>query len=240
VARKYAAEVSGVDDGVGRVVEALHRCGLTDQTLVVFTADQGLAGGHAGYWGMGDHTRPLTAFDWTMSIPLIFSQPGRVTAGRRVDAIVSNYDLLPTILSQLGLGDAMPTTPERPGRDFSPMLRGQPLDWEEIHFFEFENVRAVRTPTWKYIERIHQTPNELYDLTTDPEEHRNLYGDPEQAPRVLKLRRRLYAFFDTYTDPQWDLWRGGDSKTQLLTGRFFGISGSTYGQDAPPPPVQTP
>ncbi len=58
VKRKYAAEVSGVDDGVGRIMETLQKHDLTENTLVVFVADQGLAGGHAGYWGMGDHTRP--------------------------------------------------------------------------------------------------------------------------------------------------------------------------------------
>src|SRR5262245_47319792 len=61
--RRYAAEVSGIDDGVGRVLEALKKHGLDEKTLVVFTADQGWCGGQHGVWGMGDHTRPLTAFD---------------------------------------------------------------------------------------------------------------------------------------------------------------------------------
>ena len=81
--RRYAAEVSGVDDGVGRVMEALKKHGLDENTLVVFTADQGLAGGHGGFWGMGDHTRPLTGYDWTMHVPLIWRHPGRVAAGKR-------------------------------------------------------------------------------------------------------------------------------------------------------------
>ena len=58
--RRYAAEVSGVDDGVGRILAALEANKLDDNTLVIFTADQGLAGGQSGFWGMGDHTRPLT------------------------------------------------------------------------------------------------------------------------------------------------------------------------------------
>ncbi len=240
VIRKYAAEVSGIDDGVGRVMETLDRLGLTDNTLVVFTADQGLAGGHAGYWGMGDHTRPLTAFDWTMTVPLIFHQPGRVKAGQRVDSMVSNYDLLPTLLAQLGLGDKLPTQHALPGRDFSPFLRGETVPWENVHFFEFENVRAIRTNEWKYIERIHQVPNELYDLQADPDEHHNLYGDPQQTDRVLELRQRLNAFFDGYSDPQWNLWQGGRSKAGLITGRFFGIGNSKYGQDSPPPEVRMP
>ena len=57
--RSYAAAVSGVDDGIGRVMETLKRLGLDTNTLVVFAADQGLNAGHGGYWGMGDHSRPL-------------------------------------------------------------------------------------------------------------------------------------------------------------------------------------
>ena len=57
--RRYAAEISGVDDGVGRVIDTLKRLGLDENTLVIFTADQGLCGGHHGMWGMGDHSRPL-------------------------------------------------------------------------------------------------------------------------------------------------------------------------------------
>ena len=240
IIRKYAAEVSGIDDGVGRVMDSLNRLGLTDNTLVVFTADQGLAGGHAGYWGMGDHTRPLTAFDWTMTIPLIFHHPGRVQAGRRSDIMVSNYDLLPTLLAHLDLSDRLPTQHALPGRDFSPFLRGESPAWENIHFYDFENVRAIRTGRWKYIERIHQMPNELYDLAADPDEHNNLYGDPDHSERTLELRQRMNAFFDRHSDPRWNLWKGGRSKTNLITGRFFGIGNGQYGQDSPPREVRSP
>ncbi len=244
VARKYAAEVSAIDDGVGRVTEALARFGLTENTLVVFTADQGLAGGHAGYWGMGDHTRPLTGFDWTMTVPLIFHQPGRVQAGARVERMVSNYDLLSTLLSWLGQSGRLPAAHRLPGRDFAPMLRGEVLAWEDVHFFEFENLRSVRTDRWKYIERIHQPPNELYDLAADPDEHHNLYGDPEQSETVVALRRRLHTFFDAHADAKWDLWHGGTSKADLITARFFGLKNpyrqGRYGPDMPPPPVQSP
>ncbi len=237
IIRKYAAEISGIDDGVGRVMETLDKLGLTENTLVIFTADQGLAGGHAGYWGMGDHTRPLTAFDWTMTIPLIFHQPGRIRAGARVSQMVSNYDLFPTILTQLGLADRIPQSKQSshrlPGRDFSPLLRGKKIDWEDIHFYEFENVRAVRTNRWKYIERVHQSPNELYDVTADPDEHHNLYGQPEYAATVAELRTRLHKFFQSHRAEQWDLWTGGQSKTDLMTEKFFGLSNpyrhSSYG-----------
>lgn len=231
IIRKYAAEVSGVDDGVGRVLETLDRLQRTDNTIVLFIADQGLAGGHAGYWGMGDHTRPLTAFDWTTHIPFIVRYPGRIPAGLRRDEMVSNYDVLPTLLSLLGL-PPLSGQPRKgggvnrlPGRDLTPLMHGAqnpgPGDWQNVHFIEFENVRAVRTDRWKYIERIHESPHELYDLVADPDEHHNLYDRPEQAQTRAELRRQMHEFFDQHADPQWDLWHGGRSKSELINAALF-------------------
>jgi len=223
VIRKYAAEISGIDDGVGRVIETLDRLGLSERTLVVFTADQGCAGGQSGYWGMGDHTRPLTGFDWTMTVPLILRQPGKIPAGRRVSQQVSNYDLFPTLLRLTGHGSQQPTSRPLPGRDLTPLIDGTAADWREEHFYEFENVRAVRTPEWKYIARIHESPNELYDLRADAQEHVNLIDAPEYAARRAALSARLQEFFGEVADPRWDLWRGGKSKSGLITGKLFGL-----------------
>jgi arylsulfatase A-like enzyme len=214
--RRYAAEISGIDDGVGRILETLATHDLDKNTLVVFTADQGLAGGHGGFWGMGDHTRPLSAFDWTMHIPLIFRQPGTVSAGRTPDILVSNYDFLPTVLGQLGLGETMPAQPKSPGRDFSKVLSGERIDaWDDTVFFELENVRAIRTRDWKLIVRFTAGPNELYHLAADPRENQNRYDDPEALQVRDELRKRLDAFFDEYVDPQYDLWKGGRSKAPI-------------------------
>jgi len=224
VRRKYAAEVSGVDDGVGRILQALARLGLDRDTLVVFTSDQGFAGGQNGLWGMGDHTRPLTAFDWTMWVPLIFRHPGRIPPGRRSDIMVDTCDILPTLLDYLGLGSKRPKSPPLPGNSFAAVLEGRSLAWEDVVYFEFENVRAIRTPEWKYIERIHQAPNELYDLRNDPGERLNLYADERLAGIRSDLRRRLQRFFERYADAKWDLWKGGKSKSGLLTAELFGLN----------------
>lgn len=217
--RRYAAEVSGIDDGVGRILETLARHKLDEKTLVLFTADQGLAGGHGGFWGMGDHTRPLTAYDWTMHVPLIYRHPGRIPAGQRSDLLVSNYDVLPTVLDYLGLRDQTPTMPSLPGRAYADVLRGKSLTWDEPVFFEFDNVRAVRTTGWKYIHRFPAGPDELYDLAADPGETKNLHGRPEHAARQQELHQHLETFFKRYADPKYDLRRGGTSKTQLLSRR---------------------
>ncbi len=220
--RKYAAEISGIDDGVGRVMAALKRLGLDQNTLVIFTADQGMSGGHSGFWGMGDHTRPLTGFDWTTHIPLIFRYPDNVPAGRRVDLLVSNVDFFPTLLDYLGLERSGPSQPALPGRSFVATLRDEPIDnWDNTVFFEFENVRAIRTDRWKYIERFRQPPNELYDLKADPGELNNLIDQPAHAESQRDLARQLHAYFDRVADPKWDIWKGGTSKTGLIMRQLF-------------------
>ncbi len=157
---------------------------------------------------------------------------------------MSNYDLLPTILSLLKIDDERPAQLKPPGRDFSPLLSGKEIDWKNEHFYEFENVRAIRTPRWKYIERIHQTPNELYDLSQDPQEHHNLYGIAAYGETVTALRKRLHQFFDEHANPKWDLWHGGGTKTDLITEKFFGIKNpyqpSRYRPDTPTPTYRAP
>ena len=228
VIRKYAAEVSGIDDGVGRVMDTLKRLDLDDNTLVVFTADQGLAGGHSGFWGMGDHTRPLTGFDWTTHVPLVFRQPGRIPPAKRVDLLVSNVDFMPTMLEHLRLSWQNPNQPTSPGRSFAAALEGHPIEnWDNTVFYEFENVRAIRTDRWKYIERFRQPPNELYDLGADPGELNNLVDKPEYAQTRRGLARRMHAYFDRVADPQWDLWKGGTSKSGLLMRDLFENPGPT-------------
>jgi len=214
--RRYATECSGVDDGVGEVLAALKRLGLDENTLVVYTADQGWGGGQHGIWGMGDHTRPLHAFDTTMHIPLILRQPGTIPVGRTCDRMVANYDLMPTLLACLGLGDRMPQTPPSPGRDFSPLVRGKGVEWEDVVFYEFENTRAVRTAEWKYVHRHPDGPHELYRLAADPGETTNLADEAAHAATCARLKRQLDAFFARYADPRYDLWRTGRSKARRI------------------------
>ncbi len=214
---RLAAETSGVDDGVGEIMAAVKRLGLDENTVVVYAADQGWMGGQNGMWGMGDHFRPTAAHELMMQIPLIFRQPGKIPAGRTNDSIVSNYDFLPTLLAQLGLGDRMPVQPKSPGRDFSAMLRGESSAWDNVMFFEMENTRAIRTDNWKYVARFPNGPFELYDMKQDPRERFNLFGQPGTEGKRIELSRRLDDFFATYADPQYDIWKGGRSKAKRHT-----------------------
>jgi len=214
--RRVAAETSGVDDGVGEIMAALKRFKLDDRTLVVYAADQGWMGGQNGLWGMGDHTRPIGAHELMMQIPLIFRQPGRIPAGKSSDILVSNYDFLPTVLSHLELAERMPQKPKSPGRDFSRVLRGDPLHWDNEAFYEMETCRAIRTARWKYVARHPSGPMELYDMQADPRERFNLYGQAGAEEIQAQLHKRLNDFFEQHADPQYDIWNGGRSKAKRL------------------------
>jgi arylsulfatase A-like enzyme len=215
--RRYAAEVSGVDDGVGRILAALEANEIDDNTLVIFTADQGLAGGQNGFWGMGDHTRPLTAFDWTTHTPLIYRYPGHIPAGRRSNILISNYDFLPTVLEFLDLNDKTPQKPQLPGRSYSGALNGKNGAGNDAVYFEFENTRSIRTSEWKYIARFPDGPNELYNLKNAPGEDHNVVDLPANLSLQQELGGRLDDFFNRFADPKFDLSRGGRSKATRRT-----------------------
>ncbi len=217
--RRVAAEVSGVDDGVGEIMAALERNGLTENTLVVYTSDQGWMGGQNGTWGMGDHSRPVGAHELMMKVPYIFHQPGRIPAGKTSDLLVSNYDFLPSVLGHLGLAEKMPTKPKSPGRDHSAVLAGQEIvrGTDDFVCFEFETCRAIRTDQWKLVLRNPEGPHELYDMKADPGERFNLFGQPGTESVKAGLQKRLEAFFAEYADPRYDIWKGGKSKAKRAT-----------------------
>ncbi|WP_395717794.1 sulfatase [Prosthecobacter sp.] len=216
--RRMAAECSGVDDGVGEILAALKANGLENDTLVVYSSDQGWMGGQNGMWGMGDHFRPIGAHELMMQIPLIFRQPGQIPAAQTCDAIVSNYDFMPSVLGYLGLADKMPQKPQSPGRDFSAALRGQKLaNWDNTIFYEMETTRAIRTERWKYVARHPDGPHELYDMQSDPQERFNQYGQPGTESVKSNLAKQLDTFFTRHADPKYDIWQGGTSKAKRHT-----------------------
>lgn len=210
------SEVSMVDDGVGRVLAALDAAGLARDTLVVFLSDQGSAYGQHGLWGNSSWGTPYPAFNANMQIPLIVRHPGRIAAGKRQDHTVNEYDLLPTLLDYLDLGDR--EIAHTPGLSHAALLRGGAAQPEQPVFFEYITTRAIQTRRWKYIKRFLAEPNELYDLAADPGETRNLVADTEHRAVVADLDRQLTGFFERNADPQWDVWRGGTAKATLAYG----------------------
>ena len=200
----YFAAITAMDANVGRILDWLEAHSLRDNTLVFFTSDNGMNMGHHGIWGKGNGTFPLNMYDTSVKVPAIASRPGHVPEGVVRDAMVSQYDFLPTLLDYLGL--ANPAGAELPGRSFAPLLRGQDHAGREnvVVYDEYGPVRMIRTREWKYVHRYPYGPHELYHLAEDPQEKTNLFGQDEHAGRVRELRARLEGWFLCYVEAMLD------------------------------------
>jgi arylsulfatase A-like enzyme len=202
----YSALISTMDHNIGRVVRRLEELRLRENTLVIFTADQGWNAGHHGVWGKGNGTWPLNMYEESLRVPLIWNHADRIPAGRVVrDRMVSSYDFFPTVLEYLGL--AAPKGRQRPGQSYVRLLREDVADWRSRVFFEYEYVRGIRTRNLKYVERTSEWPSELYDLEADPGEKKNLIDDPAYAQAVAGLRGELAGFFRRTGAPPISEWR---------------------------------
>ena len=223
----YFAAIEEMDRNIGRLLDWLEENGLRENTLVVFNADNGMNMGHHGIWGKGNGTYPPNMYDTAVKVPTLMSRPGHVPQDLVCDRLLSQYDFMPTLLGYIGL-DADSDQP-LPGRDFSPVLRGESMAGDTPVFVldEYGPTRMIRTQRWKYVHRYPEGPNELYDLVNDPLETRNLVDEPAHAGRVSNLRSDLEAWYDTYVDPRMDGTRNN------VTGRGqIGLAGS---EDYPQP-----
>ena len=215
----YSALVSGVDHNVGRIVKRLEELGLRENTLLVFSADQGWNAGHHGVWGKGNATIPFNMYEESIRVPLIWNHPGRIPAGKVNPAMVSSYDFYPTILDYLGLN--APADRQRVGRSYTGLLRGGNPQWRKELFFEFCYVRSVRTETMKYVERADNWPSELYDLEADPGESVNLIGDPAYGKRAAELKQRTDGFFRSAGSVPLTEWRSATKQTILIDSGYY-------------------
>ena len=206
-----ASQNTLVDDGVGRVLAALREKGLEENTLVIFSSDQGNFYGQHGLWQHTVVTTPSSMYETAMNIPLIISQPGRIKAGQTSDMLIGQYDLPVTILDYVGMGEVR--FDNSPGNSFSQALTGAPGNQREAVFFEQEETRVIRTRRYAYWKRLRSTGQPaLYDMQTDPDQNRNLVQDPAYQAVVAELDARLTAFFAEYADEKYDLWQGGGAK----------------------------
>jgi arylsulfatase A-like enzyme len=209
-----ASEMTMIDDGVGRVLEVLREHGFGDNTIVVFTSDQGSAFGQHGLWGNSSWAKPHPAYREHMQIPLVIRQPGVVPESAESERIINQYDIFPTLLEMAGIQDRM--IENSPGKSFAPTLRGGEQAWDDTAFYEYITVRAIVKKEWKYVKRLFGEPSELYHLKADPQEDTNLYGDRQYAEIVLSLDSELDGFFDRYATEKYDPWRGGTGKAILM------------------------
>lgn len=202
----YSALIAGVDRNVGRVLGKLEELGLRDDTLVIFTADQGWSAGHHGVWGKGNGTIPFNMYEEAIRVPLIWNQPGRITAGMKPTPMVSSYDYFPTILDYLGV-PVLSADKRRVGRSYAGFLRGEKPGWTNRLYFEYAHMRGMRTETLKYLERAEGWPAELYDLEADPGETHNLLEDAAYQARRKALQNELHVYFQKAGAPPLEEWR---------------------------------
>jgi arylsulfatase A-like enzyme len=201
--------VPSVDEGVGALIAALKETGQLENTLVVYTADQGFA--------MGEHgmRMKIAPYDANYRSPLIVSRPGTIPAGKYCPQSATAPDLVATFFAAAGL----PPPAGHHGRDLTPLLTNPAAVWPHVCLYEHtghdfgDDVAKVLTThpmeatyqkvpwytavidrEWKYIRYLQpDVPEELYDLNTDPEEMKNLATDPTRAAKLTAMREVLVA-----------------------------------------------
>jgi len=200
----YYGAISGVDRNVGRLIDKLAAMQVLDETLIIFTSDNGMNTGHHGCWGKGNATFPQNMYEESVKVPFIVSCPALIPGGRVESRLLSQYDLLPTICAFAGL--AAPAAADLPGQSFLPLLLGEAMAGEEqvVIYDEYGPTRMIRTREWKYVHRYVYGPHELYDLVNDPGEEHNLIDAAAQQPRVQAMRAALHDWFVRYADPDRD------------------------------------
>ena len=187
----YLACVQSVDDNVGRVMDWLDATGLRDNTIVIYTSDQGF---FLGEHGMYDKR---FMYEESLRMPFLVRWPAAIKPGSTSSAIGINCDFAPTFLDAAGA----PVPADMQGRSLLPVLKGStPRNWRHSMYYRYyhdpgdHNTRAhygVRTDTHKLIYFWNKDQWECYDLVADPQEMRNIYADPKAQKMVAQLKQEL-------------------------------------------------
>ncbi len=203
--KDYLRVIAGIDDNVGRVLDYLDAEGLTENTLVIYTSDQGFFLGDHGWYDK------RFMYEESLRMPFILRYPPEVKAGSVNDDITLNVDFAPLFLDLAGV----PIPEDFQGRSFRPLLHGQtPNDWQQSMYYRYwmhkanHNVYAhygVRTKRYKLIyyysdalgqegaiDESYEPEWELFDLERDPCEMNNVYDRPDYQETVRKLKTELY------------------------------------------------
>ncbi len=194
--RTYLATLLSVDESVGRIYEALKAAGQLDNTVIIYTSDNGFV--------LGEHGRvdKRTMYEESLRIPLLVRYPPVVKPGTVVDKMVLSLDMAPSIV-EFGGGKPLKGID---GLSWKPLVEGKQVKWREAFLYEYNfekqfpytpNVRGIRTDEWKLIRYPHGdgSPDrftaELYHLSEDPLEQKNLINEPRWAAQRQKLERDL-------------------------------------------------
>ena len=199
--RDYLRCIKSIDDEVGRLMDYLEEHGLMENTVVVYTSDQGFYMGEHGWFDK------RFMYEESFRTPLIIRYPGKKQGAVNED-LVQNIDYAPTYLDIAGIEKPE----EMSGRSLVPLLEGEtPEDWRQYlyyHYYDYPAIHhvrrhdGVRDKRYKLIHfygegdgvRDAVCCDELYDLEADPNELRNLYGNPEYKAVQERLQRQLDSF----------------------------------------------
>ena len=178
----YYRYISYLDAQIGRILDALEASPFAKNTIVVFSADSGVARGSHGLIGKQN----LYEFD-SVRVPLIIRGPG-IPAGKQTHAMCYLFDVLPTLGKLCGV----PPPKASEGLDLSATLKDPAAPARRQMLFAYRNVqRAVCDERWKLIRYPQVDKTQLFDLQTDPQEATNLAGEPEHAGKLKEMRAML-------------------------------------------------
>lgn len=194
--KDYLRCVASIDESVGRLLDYLDEQGLAEETVVIYTSDQGFFLGDHGWYDK------RFFYEESLRMPFLIRYPKEIAPGSLAREMILNTDFAPLFLDYAGVA-----TPEwMQGQSFRSILQGQaPADWRESMYYRYfmhlshHNVYAhygVRTRRYKLIYYYLSDPEppewELFDLQTDPHEVRNVYDEPEYAEVVAELKAELH------------------------------------------------
>jgi arylsulfatase A-like enzyme len=209
--KNYLRCVRGVDESVGTLLAYLAEHGLSENTVVVYSSDQGFYLGDHGWYDK------RWMYEESLAMPLVVRWPGVTRPGSVNTDLVQNLDYAETFLDIAGL--APPD--DMQGRSLVPLLRGEtPADWRDAiyyHYYGFPSVHMVarhygiRTERYKLLRFYQFDEWELYDLAEDPDELENLYGQPAHRDLAMRLAERLGALRAEY---------GDDSDVSVMPGEW--------------------
>ena len=197
----YLACIAAVDEGVGRLLEYLDEEGLTENTVVVYTSDQGFYLGEHGWFDK------RFIYDESFKTPLLIRWPGVVEPGSTSDQMVQNLDFAQTFLDMAGIE----APDDMQGESIVPLLKGEDEKWDRdavyYHYYEYPAVHMVKrhygivTREFKLAHFYYDVDEwELYDRMKDPMELNNVYDDPAYAGVVADLKEKLAALRVKYKD----------------------------------------
>ena len=197
--RNYLATVKAVDESVGRVLDYLDQHGLSENTIVIYSSDQGFYLGEHGWYDK------RWMFEESMRMPFLIRWPGVVQPGTKSKALIQNIDYAPTFLEAAGL-DA---PAEIQGRSLVPLLKGTASSWRESLYYAYYEVGehavpphdGVRTQTHKLIRFPGTDEWNLFDLEQDPNEMFSVYEASDYGSVRTQLRAELTRLRDLYEVP---------------------------------------